>query len=101
MDNNEYLDAIFHMKDLQFMHGEAQFMALMALYASDDSAWLRWNLELRKLSVAIHHRTYYKDKANDWNFIFRLCCRCINLQRRVRIKVPYGSEHGTYLNAIT
>jgi hypothetical protein len=37
----------------------------MAPYASDDSAWLRWNIELRKLSVAIHHRTYYKDKAND------------------------------------
>ena len=47
------------------MHGEAQFMALMALYASDDNAWLRWNIELRKLSVAIHHRTYYKDKTND------------------------------------
>lgn len=95
MDNNEYLDAIFHMKDLQFMHGEAQFMALMALYASDDSAWLRWNIELRKLSVAIHHRTYYKDKANDWSFIFRLCSWTTYFKWRVRIKVPYGSGHGT------
>ena len=65
MDNNEYLDPIIDMKVLQFMHGEAQFMALMALYAGDDNAWLRWNIELRKLSVAIHHRTYYKDKTND------------------------------------
>lgn len=65
MDNNEYLDPIIDMKVLQFMHGEAQFMALMALYASDDNAWLFWNIELRKLSVAIHHRTYYKDKTND------------------------------------
>lgn len=63
--DNKYLDAMYAMKDLQFLHGEASFMALMALYASDDNAWLRWNIELRKLSVAIHHRTYYKDKTND------------------------------------
>ena len=63
--DNKYLDTAYAMKDLQHLHGEAQFMALMALYASDDSAWLRWNLELRSLSVAIHHRTYYKDKTND------------------------------------
>ena len=63
--DNKYLDTAYAMKDLQYLHGEAQFMALMALYASDDSAWLRWNLELRSLSVAIHRRTYYKDKTND------------------------------------
>lgn len=55
---------MYAMKDLQFLHGEASFMALMALYASDDNAWLRWNIELRKLSVAIHHRTYLKGQGN-------------------------------------
>lgn len=50
-----------HIKDLEYLYGEAKYYGFLALMAGDIEAWEKSKSECIELSLAYQHKKYFEN----------------------------------------